>query len=82
MNSALLLACTELKPWLHMRISMTRLHLLHTDAISRSIAWIGKQILTYYLKTVLFPIYAIYGILSQSYATKHPFGVDRDRFST
>ena len=47
---------------------------------SRSIAWIGKKVITYYLKTPFFQSSASLGILSQRYAIKNPCGVGWGRF--
>ena len=63
---------------LHMQLSVWKfdfaqtagLALRHTDVLAPSIAWIGKEIVTYHTKTLFFPIYV----------SSSPCGVGRGRF--
>ena len=65
------------------RVQIAPFPTLHECFFSRSIAWIGKKVITYYLKTPFFPISPNLAVsLSQRYATKFPCGVGRGRFCT
>ena len=58
------------KAGLHMRFQNAPYPTLHEWFFSRSIAWIGKKVITYYLKTPLYPISVNLAVFGRSVNTQ------------